>query len=78
MKEVKIEDKEKYLKEHYPFENIPNLRDQRRCIHCDRIFTIGDYKVFIDEDDEELIYCPYAPECDGTLIDWIPVDYDYK
>lgn len=72
MKEVLIKDKEQYLKEHYPFENPPKLTEKQRCIHCDQVFTVGDYKVFIEEG-EEYIYCPNAPECDGTIIDWFPV-----
>jgi hypothetical protein len=48
MKEIKIEDKQKYLEENYPFTNPPKLTDKKRCIHCKKEITIGDYKVFID------------------------------
>ncbi|HQT24750.1 MAG: hypothetical protein B7X86_15660 [Sphingobacteriales bacterium 17-39-43] len=74
MKEVIIKDKQKYLKDNYPFGNVPKLTDKKRCLHCDTIITVGDYKVFKDENDEELIYCPQAPDCDGTVIDWFRVD----
>lgn len=74
MKEIIIKNKEKYLKENYPFEDIPKLTEKKRCIHCDNIFIVGDYKVFKDKNNEELIFCPNAPECDGTLIDWFPID----
>lgn len=74
MEEIIIKDKEKYLKENYPFEGIPKLTDKQRCIHCDRIIIVGDYKVYKDNTDFEFICCPNAPECNGTLIDWIPVE----
>ena len=74
-KEVIIKDRQKYLDENYPFEEIPKLTDKKSCIHCGNIITVGDYKVFIDDLDSELIFCPNAPKCDGTVIDWLPVDY---
>ena len=46
------------------------MTDKKLCIHCDSIITVGDYKVFMDKGGDELIYCPNAPECDGTVIDW--------
>ncbi|HNY62667.1 MAG TPA: hypothetical protein PLH70_00915 [Bacteroidales bacterium] len=71
--EVTIKDKQKYLEENYPFEGIPKLTDQLECIHCGSIFTVGDYKVYRrNEGGMEFICCPNAPECNGTVIDWIP------
>ena len=74
MKEVIITDKIKYFKDHYPFDDPPKLTDNKRCIHCGSIITIGDYKVFRDKDGDELIYCPNAPECEGTVIDWFDLN----
>lgn len=74
MRELKIEDKEKYLKENYPFMNPPKLTDSKECIHCGEIITVGEFKVFKDEVGNEFIYCPNAPRCNGTVIDWIPVE----
>lgn len=74
MKEIFIEDKQKYFDEHYPFEGTPRLADKRRCIHCDQIITVGEFKVFRDKKGDEFICCPNATECDGTLIDWFPID----
>jgi hypothetical protein len=74
MEEVTIKNKKKYLDENYPFDPTPKLTDQKRCLHCDTVFTVGDFKVFKDEYGEELIYCPNAPGCDGTVIDWFTVD----
>jgi hypothetical protein len=62
------------LKEIYPFNDVHNLTDKRRCIHCDTIFTIGNYKVFKDRSGDEFICCPNAPDCDGTVIEWFGVE----
>lgn len=75
MKEVIINDKQKYLNDNYPFGDIPKLTDEKCCIHCKSVFKVGDYKVFTDDLDNDLIFCPNAPECDGTIIDWFPADY---
>ena len=73
MKEIEIKDKWKYLKENYPFAEVPDLGDSRRCIHCDSTFVVKEYKVYKDMLGDEYICCPKAPECDGTVIDWFPV-----
>ena len=73
MKEVFKKDKQKYFDDNYPFEDKPKLSDKVRCIHCGSIITVGDYKVF-NIGWEEYIYCPNAPECDGTIIDWVSPD----
>ena len=75
MKEIIIIDKQKYLNENYPFEEIPKLTDTRLCIHCNKIITVEDFKVFKEEDEDsfEYICCPNTPECNGTLIDWMEV-----
>lgn len=74
MEEVIIQNKQEYLEKEYPFDDPPKLTDQKRCFHCDRVFTVGDYKVFRQEDGDEYICCPYTPDCNGTVIDWIDVD----
>ena len=74
MKELVITDKQKYLNDNYPFEDVPELMDKKRCIHCDTVFYVGNYKVFKTPNGDEFICCPNAPDCDGTVIDWFPED----
>lgn len=74
MTEIVINNKDKFLKDNYPFGNVPQLSDKKHCIHCDTIITVGEYKVFTDDSGFEYICCPNAPECDGTVIDWMPVE----
>lgn len=70
--ELKILNKAQYLKDNYPFEDVPELTDQLLCIHCNEIITVGDYKVYKVPAGREYICCPNAPECNGTVIDWMP------
>ena len=75
MQEVFVADKQKFLNEEYPFEDKPKLTDKFRCLHCGEVITVGDYKIFKEHGDDVLyICCPNAPECNGTIIDWIDVD----
>ena len=74
MQEIKIQDKQKYLNEHYPFENVPKLSDMKCCMQCDLVFKVGDFKVFRDVAGEETISCPNAPDCYGTAIDWLDIE----
>lgn len=70
MQELTITNKQAYLRENYPFTEIPKLTDTKRCIHCNSVFEVKDFKVFKDKRGEEYICCPNAPECNGTVIDW--------
>lgn len=75
--EIQPEDKAVFLKQHYIFAEVPDLEDVKLCIHCDKTFKVRDYKSVIDLFDEEpvpLIVCPNAPDCDGTMIDWMRVE----
>ena len=74
MQLLTITNKQAYLKENYPFEEIPELTDTKRCIHCDTVFEVQDYKVYKDKTGDEFICCPNAPECNGTVIDWFDVE----
>ena len=73
MREIIIKDKQKFLTENYPFENPPSVMDKKKCIHCDTVFFVGDFKVFKDDTGFEFICCPKAPDFDGTVIDWFPL-----
>jgi hypothetical protein len=75
MEEIFVEDKQKFLDEQPPPFGGCKLTDKVRCIHCREVFSVGDYKIFKEKGDEFLyIYCPNAPECNGTIIDWIDAD----
>ena len=73
MEEIIIHDKQQYLTDNHPFGPVPAMDHEFVCIHCDKIFKVRDYKVF-EENGFEYICCPDAPECDGTIIDWIMLE----
>ena len=68
-----IEQKAQYLRNHYPFVEVPKLTDVQCCIHCGENFIVGDFKVRI-EGSNQCIVCPNAPKCNGNCIDWTDVD----
>jgi hypothetical protein len=74
MQELTIKDKQTYLNENYPFVGTPKLTDQLCCIHCNKTFTVGDYKVYKDKTGFEYICCPNTPDCNGTVIDWTEIE----
>lgn len=74
MEEVFVSDKQKFINKEYPFEDAPKLTDKFRCLHCGEVITVGEYRVFKDETGFKYICCPNAPECDGTVIDWVYVN----
>lgn len=73
MKEIAIEKKLNYLLEHYPFYPVPKLTDKRYCAHCKKEILVGEYKVFRNDKNETTICCPNAPDCDGTVLDWMKI-----
>ena len=68
----KIKAKKVYFNNRYPFRPKLKLTDKQVCLHCEKEFFVGDYQILI-ENNKEYIVCPNAPECDGTLIDWMDV-----
>jgi len=74
MKEIEIKDKQNYLDKNYPFKDTPKLTHLKRCIHCDCVIVVGEFKVYVDKAGNEFICCPNAPECNGSVIDWIELN----
>jgi len=75
--EIEKEKKEEYFNKYYPFANAPKMDDFRFCIHCGQWIKVSDYKV--EHNDLTGLYyisCPNAPECDGSIVDWMSMDYD--
>ena len=76
MEEVIITDKQAFLEEQYPFTPVPGLDEVYRCIHCIEVIRVRDFKVFKGRDGFLFICCPNAPACNGTVIDWMPLDME--
>ena len=74
MEEIFPPDKKKFLEEHYPFTPVPDMDQMYRCLHCVEVIRVGDYKVFKGRDGFLFICCPNAPACNGSVIDWMPIE----
>jgi len=71
--EVFVENKQGYLEEH-KISDV-GFEDEMMCCHCEEKIKVKDYKlVSVCGDDFDYISCPNWPECDGTILDWWPVD----
>ncbi len=64
------EDKAKVLRELYPFANPPSVEDRLFCLHEEKTFRVGDFKV-IREDERNYLVSPYYAKSGGMVIDWI-------
>jgi hypothetical protein len=69
------ENREDYFNKNTPFHTRLHEYGKCQCCHCWKVINPFEYKVFVDAEDGdfESICCPNAPECDGTLIDWVPL-----
>ena len=66
---IRDEDKQSYLDKNSPIDL--DVNEQRKCIHCEQIIKVRDFKVVYEPRiGEEFIYCPNWPACNGTVIDW--------
>ena len=70
-RELFIEDKKQYLADNSPVEGHEDLEAKRRCLGCESVFYIKDYKV-VAGPEIDYICCPYYPICDGDILDWVP------
>lgn len=72
-RELYIKNKSDYIKKNSPVEGHENIEDKRKCLHCESVFQIKDYKV-VAGPEIDYISCPYYPVCDGDILDWAPTD----
>ena len=72
--EINVKDKMKYLENYSPFANSPEeYNDKVQCIHCGNEFVFNEFKVIREMAyGKEYIVCKHYPDCDGSIIDFIP------
>jgi hypothetical protein len=59
----------------YPFVPRPSLDDVMFDIHAEKKFIVREFMV-TREDEMNMLVSPYYYESGGTVIDWIPPDYE--
>ncbi len=67
--------KAEVLEQLYPFTPVPSLDAVMLDIHEDKTFTVREFRV-TREGDENWLVSPYYPTSGGTVIDWWPEDED--
>ena len=72
--EIVIEDKFGYYMKNGLFDpSEKKFNRQIECIHCGRKFKLKEFKVVRSKaDGQEFIMCKHYPECDGSMIDFVP------
>ncbi len=69
------EKKAEVLAQLYIFDPVPGLEEERYDLHEGKRFRVGDFRVTW-EHGENFLVSPYYPSSGGTVIDWMPVDFD--
>lgn len=72
---VPVTDKKDYYEKNNPFAE-DRFNEKICCLHCDNEFVFNEFKVIRNKTtNEEFIVCKHYPECNGSLIDFMPADY---
>ena len=68
-------DKGAVLKQLYPFKPLPSLDDVMYDLHAEKKFTVKDFRV-TRESGMNMLVSPFYFESGGTVIDWVPPDWE--
>ncbi len=68
-------DKADVLQQLYPFVPVPSLDDELYDLHEDKKFRVRDFRVTW-ENGMNMLVSPYYPSSGGSVIDWMPADFD--
>ena len=67
--------KEAVLNDLYIFSPIPALDEERYDLHEGKTFKLSDFRV-TREDGDNFLVSPYYPSSGGSVIDWMPADFE--
>ena len=72
--EIHITDKFEFYKNDGSFMGH-QFNEQVECLHCGKKFIFNEFKIIRKKtpDGMDFIMCKYFPECNGSLIDFMPV-----
>ena len=68
-------DKAGVLERLYPFDPVPSLDDMMYDLHEEKVFRVGDFRV-IRGPVMDMLVSPYYFRSGGTVIDWMPPDFE--
>jgi hypothetical protein len=69
------EDKARVLEEMYPFEPVPRLTDTMFDLHEEKPFRVGEFRV-VRWNSMDYLVSPYFFSSGGTVVDWMPADFE--
>lgn len=69
------EKKGEVLKALYPFGPLPDLDDKRYDLHEGKTFRVRDFRVTW-EHGQNFLVSSYYPSSGGTVIDWMPPEWE--
>jgi hypothetical protein len=67
--------KQEVLNQLYLFDPVPALDEQRFDLHEGKLFTVCEFRV-VREDGKNFLVSPYYPNSGGSVIDWMPADFE--
>jgi len=75
--EILVKNKLDYYKKNNPFDEN-RYNENIKCLHCGNIFIFNEFKVVREKcpNGKEYIVCKHFPECDGSIIDFMPANYE--
>lgn len=74
--EIPDAERAKVLKQLWPFGGKPPaLEEERFDLHAGKRFKVRDFLAY-REDELNLLLSPYYPESGGSVIDWMPANWD--
>jgi hypothetical protein len=73
--EIPENQKASVLKELFPFIPVPSLDEEMYDVHAEKKFLVKDFCV-TREGGMNMLVSPYYFESGGTVIDWVPADFE--
>ena len=67
--------KAEVLEQLYIFDPVPDLNEERFDLHEGKKFRVGDFRVTW-EDGQNFLVSPYYPSSGGSVIDWMPAEFE--
>ena len=67
--------KEAVLEQLYLFDPVPSLDEEMYDLHEGKKFTVRDFRVTWEHGQNWLV-SPYYPASGGSVIDWMPADFE--
>ena len=72
---ISLPEKAKVLRELCPFVGVPSLHEERFDLHVGKVFRVPTFQV-VREREHNWLVSPFYFNSDGTVIDWMPSEWE--